>query len=148
MSARGFIVAVIASIALIGCASSNMAGFRFFKTTQTCTTSSCPIIDVSVEGNPPYVTASIDTLLMKNGNHNANIIWKLNTDGYKFMPDSISFKNPARAATQFSLVNQTNNTFHLKNKNQDDVYAYGYQIKVYETSSGIWIPLDPWVVNN
>ncbi len=46
------------------------------------------------------------------------------------------------------LVNQTENMFHLKDKNKDDVYAYGYQIKVYEIATGIWIALDPWVVNN
>ena len=150
MTARGLIAAAIASIALVGCATIDIAGFRFFKVTKTCETNSCPVIDVSVQGNPPYLKVSADTLLMKHGNEDANIIWQLRTDGYEFRDDSISFYNPTRAETQFSKVGPTNKTktYHLRDKNKDDVYAYGYQIKVYEVSSGIWIPLDPWVVNN
>lgn len=148
MARRGLIAVVVASIALIGCASFDMTGFRFFKITKTCETNTCPIIIVTVEGTPPQVKVSIDTLVMKNGNQNANIFWRLDTAGYEFRDDSVSFYNPTRAATQFSRVSQSRNMYHLKDKNIDDVYAYGYQIKVYDPTSGIWIPLDPWVVNN
>src|SRR6266567_639055 len=143
--ARTLIAAAIVVGLLGACAT---PGFRMFGVTQPCDTPNCPIVEVTVEGNPPHLKASIDTLVMKHDNQNANIMWKLNAEGYKFQADSIAFKNPVRAATQFSLVNPTENMFHLKNKNKDDVYAYGYQIKVYEIATGIWIPLDPWVVNN
>ena len=142
---RNLIAAAIAGALLAGCA---MPPSRIFGVTQSCASATCPIIEISVEGTPPQVKASITTLVVEHGNSDPNIIWKLKTAGYEFQADSIAFKDPRRAATQFSLVNWSRDTFHMKDKNKDDVYAYDYQIKVYNATTGIWIPLDPWVVNN
>jgi hypothetical protein len=141
---KTMIAAAIISALLAGCAS---PGSRLLSV--ACSTSTCPIIEVSVVGVPPQLRVNTVTLSVDHGNNDANIMWKLkDSPGYEFQADSIAFKDPRRAATQFSLVNWSKDTFHMKDRNKDDVYAYAYQIKVYETTTGIWIPLDPWVVNN
>jgi len=76
--ARTLIAAAIIVGVLGACAT---PGSRMFGVTKTCATSNCPIIEVTVEGSPPQLKVSIDTLLMQHDNNNANIMWKLNTGG-------------------------------------------------------------------
>ncbi|MFO1325553.1 MAG: hypothetical protein U1F15_16035 [Burkholderiales bacterium] len=117
-----------------------------------CNAAVCQI-KVDVAGTPPRVTVDIDELTVTRGNRGpggagVTIHWKLTNNDYEFRDDSIQFYDP-RFPTQFDQPGTGDNRslFRFRNKNSERG-SWGYQIKVYDRRTGVWIQLDPFIMND
>lgn len=117
-----------------------------------CNAAVCQI-KVDVAGTPPRITVDVDELQVTRGNHgpgNAGVMihWKLTNNDYEFRDDSIQFYDP-RFPTQFDQPGTGDNRslFRFRNKNSERG-SWGYQVKVYDRRTGVWIQLDPLIFND
>jgi len=151
MTARTLCAAVVASIALLGCAdgppdkaSASMTGIQASR----CVSGAC-IMYVTVGGNPLTVKVSEPTLQVPANNANAVILWQLRTDGYEFRQGSIRFKGDNAAIANRNMIHPSHSTkvYNLIDTHMD-FGEFKYEITVYDATTGTPIPLDPSIVNN
>lgn len=149
MTKKIFLCFAVVGATLLGCTTTmKLDGV----TGAPCNTAICQV-DVYVSGTPPVVTVNQQILTVAKGNHGAGgngvlILWVLkDSPGYALREDSIQFYDP-KFSRQFDQPDSGGNgaQFHWRDQN-DDGLKWGYQIKVYDRSTGVWTPLDPWIQN-
>ena len=130
---------------LVGCQAAPTGGQRT-ASSATCAQPQCQI-DVMVTGTPPVISVNIDDLTIQR-TRDVMIHWHLRNNDYEFKDDSIQFYDPA-SSDQFTGPGTSGSgaQFHYTNKNTRNG-RFGYQIKVYNKRTGVWMTLDPAIVND
>ena len=141
--------AVVASVLLLGCAGVERdggggdAGHRANQN-QECHSASCKV-DVDVTCNDGSCTGTVDpkVLLINHGHDNQIIMWMLNTAGFEFPADGVSFEKPDWACDK-----QSKQKFKCTNAHyRKDVFVYTVTVTNVAHPADV-VPVDPWIVNN
>ena len=160
MNKRTLSAVVLAGFIIAGCGTvggpGEGGGHPATGITQDCTGNVCAIdvavTTATVNGHSQTIIGPVPDLIVVKGNHGpggqgVRIVWHLTAPGYMFNDDGITFKSES-AGGQFSApgTGGAGADFHWTDKNTD-TNPYGYQIKIYNRSTGEWSTLDPTIIN-
>lgn len=149
MSRRALCSALIASAMLLGCASVQRDGGAGNEVhrghlTGECHSASCKVdVDVNCVGTQCAGVVDPKVLAIDHGQDNQIIMWTLNTAGFEFPIDGVSFEKPNwKCERQDAQKFKCTDAHYVKD-------AFRYTVKVTNVAHpGDIVPVDPWIVNN
>lgn len=160
MNKRTLFAVVLAGFVVAGCGTTGApvpgGGRPVTPGIQPCSTNVCqidvPVTTTTVNGHGLTTIGPVPDLEVVKGNYGpggqgVRIVWHLTAPGYMFKDDGITFKSES-AGGQFSGpgTGGAGAEFHWTDRNRDEK-SYGYQIKIYNRSTGEWTTLDPTIIN-
>ena len=158
MNTKTLFCAIVAAVAVVGCAAQQPGGRAFAGSSMNCPGASCDVI-VYVSGDPsvaqPTVAVSADEVHV--GGNSPDITWKLQAPGYKFCNDSIAphttgpgggKQTTTQAAWNAQITFQNSSDTTFKVKKQPGTGTLYYDVKVYRDCTGTPLKLDPAIDND
>lgn len=169
MITKALMCAVVAALALAGCATPSPPPPALMGITstypfssdpkRTCPFSTCPLYVQVVQRNVGgvlklVVEVEVIQYKMAKGQRDPIISWNLVTPGYEFKrgndgADPIIFKAPnaSTASSQLHVVAILPTNVKMLDKNTDS-NEYGYKVRVYKTGTNDFLESDPSIVND
>ena len=140
MNAKTVCLAAVAAVALLGCATQQVA-----PPPQRCENASCPVVVNVVNGQ---LQVSPSTLLIPSSNSGAVIVLLLQNRDYEFHAGSVRFKGANAAICDRNFVEHSHarRTYNLTDVWRDRVECK-YEVTVYD-SAGKALALDPVFSND